>query len=177
MAFSAFMWMMILDGGQPIDYSRIKCLLADRYLTEWILVGKPMGRTAFLYFKLLVGTSVADPGCLSRILDPTFFHPGSRIRAVFIPDPGSASKNLSILLQKKPKKNGFQALENMIRVVHPGSRIRMLTFYPSRIPDPRSRGQKDTGSWIPDPGSGSPTLVGTGTDVYWKLPVPFCRDR
>jgi hypothetical protein len=23
----------------------------------------------------------------------------------------------------------------MIRVVHPGSRIRMLTFYPSRIPD------------------------------------------
>jgi hypothetical protein len=24
----------------------------------------------------------------------------------------------------------------MIRVVHPGSRIRMLTFYPSRIPDP-----------------------------------------
>jgi hypothetical protein len=24
--------------------------------------------------------SVADPGCLSRIPDPTFFHPGSRIR-------------------------------------------------------------------------------------------------
>jgi hypothetical protein len=24
-------------------------------------------------------------------------------------------------------------MENMIRVVHPGSRIRMLTFYPSRI--------------------------------------------
>ncbi len=24
-------------------------------------------------------TSVADPGCLSRIPDPTFFHPGSRI--------------------------------------------------------------------------------------------------
>ncbi len=32
-------------------------------------------------------TSVADPGCLSRIPDPTFFHPGSRIRTVSIPDP------------------------------------------------------------------------------------------
>jgi hypothetical protein len=42
----------------------------------------------------------------------------------------------------------------MIRVVHPGSRIRMLTCYPSRIPDPGvkkaphpgSRGQKGTES-------------------------------
>jgi hypothetical protein len=33
--------------------------------------------------------SVADPSCLSRIPDPTFFHPGSRIRTVSIPDPGS----------------------------------------------------------------------------------------
>jgi hypothetical protein len=81
------------------------------------------------------------------IPDPTFFHPGSRIRTVSIPDPGSASKNLSILTPKKPK-NGFQALENMIRVVHPESRIRMMTFYPSRIPDPRPRGQKGTGSRI-----------------------------
>jgi hypothetical protein len=37
----------------------------------------------------------------------------------------------------------------MIRVVHPRSRIRMLTFYPSRIRDPGSRGQKGTGSRIP----------------------------
>ena len=48
--------------------------------------------------------SVADPGCLSQIPDPTFFHPGSRIRTVSIPDPGSASKNLSILTPKKQKK-------------------------------------------------------------------------
>jgi hypothetical protein len=34
----------------------------------------------------------------------------------------------------------------MIGVVHPGSRIRMLTFYPSRIQDPR--GQKGTRSRI-----------------------------
>jgi hypothetical protein len=39
----------------------------------------------------------------------------------------------------------------MIRVVHPGSRIRMLTFYPSWIPDP---GVKKA----PDPGSGSAKL-------------------
>jgi hypothetical protein len=43
---------------------------------------------------------------------------------MFIPDPnfsianpGSASKNLNILTEK----NGFQALGNMIGVVHPGS--------------------------------------------------------
>ncbi len=48
--------------------------------------------------------SVADPGCLSRIPDPTFFHLGSRIRTVSIPDPGSSSKNLSILTPKKEKK-------------------------------------------------------------------------
>jgi hypothetical protein len=28
----------------------------------------------------LVITSIADPGCLSWILNPNFFHPGSRIR-------------------------------------------------------------------------------------------------
>ncbi len=37
--------------------------------------------------------------------DPTFFDPGSRIRTVSIPDPGSASKNFSILTQKN--KNGL----------------------------------------------------------------------
>jgi hypothetical protein len=47
--------------------------------------------------------SVADPGCLSRIPDPTFFHPGSRIRTVSIPDPGSSTENLSILTPKKSK--------------------------------------------------------------------------
>jgi hypothetical protein len=50
-------------------------------------------------------------GCGMFIPDPTFFHPGSEFF-----HPGSA-KNLSILTQK----NGFQALGNMIRDVHPGS--------------------------------------------------------
>ncbi len=58
--------------------------------------------------------SVADPGCLSRIRlfrsripDPNFFHPGSRIRI----------KEFKFF----NPKNGFQAKGNMIRVVHPGS--------------------------------------------------------
>ncbi len=49
--------------------------------------------------------SVADPGSLSRIPDSNFFH------------PGSASKNLSILTPEKV----FEALRNMIRIVHPGT--------------------------------------------------------
>jgi hypothetical protein len=52
------------------------------------------------------------------IPDLTFFHHGSRIRTVSIPDPGS-SKNLSILTPKKLKK-GLKAIKNMIWVVHPG---------------------------------------------------------
>ncbi len=71
--------------------------------------------------------SVADPGCLSRIwlfsiLDP---HQITQIK-------------------------GFQALGNLIRVVHPEPRI--LTFL--SIPDAGSRGQKG-------PGSGSAITVKT----------------
>jgi hypothetical protein len=44
------------------------------------------------------GMFISDPG--------SNFFP-SRIRTVSIPDPGSSSKNLSILTQKKAKKNGF----------------------------------------------------------------------
>ncbi len=38
------------------------------------------------------------------ILDPTFFHNGSRIRIFSIPDPGSTAKNLGILTQKMVAK-------------------------------------------------------------------------
>jgi hypothetical protein len=78
------------------------------------------------------------------IPDPGFFHNGSRIRIFSIPDPGSASKNLSILTPK----NCFYALGNMIRVVDPGSgsRNRIPIFLP--IPDPGSKDQKGTGSRI-----------------------------
>ncbi len=98
----------------------------------------------------LGGTNVADPGCLSWITDPTFFHPGSQIpdRNFSIPDPGSASKNLSILTQK-------WFLTSRKYDPSCSSRIRILTFYPSRILDP---GVKKA----PDPGSRSAALGGTG---------------
>jgi hypothetical protein len=98
-----------------------------------------------------------------------FVYPGSRIRLfsipepnLSIPDPGSASKNLSILTQK----NGFLTLGNMIRVVQTASRIRILTFYPSRIPDP---GVKKA----PDPGSGSATLVDSLLTQLQRCEDPF----
>jgi hypothetical protein len=52
----------------------------------------------------------------------------------------------------------------MIRVVHPGSRIRMLTFYPSRIPDPESRVKK-----APDPGSATLDLTKQRRTVERKV--------
>ncbi len=91
-----------------------------------------------LCFRLPVQASCAQCGGSGMFIpDPTFFHPGSRIRTVSIPDPGSLS---SILTPKKAKK-WFLSSINMIRVVHPGSRI---------------QGSKRHS--IPDPGSGSATL-------------------
>jgi hypothetical protein len=60
---------------------------------------------------------------------------------MFIPETGSEYFPSRIRIKEFKyfnPKNGFQALGNMIRIVHPGSgfRIRILTLYPSRIPDP-----------------------------------------
>jgi len=49
-------------------------------------------------FLLPAFPSVADPGCLSRIPDPTFFHPGSRILI----------KEFKYFNPKKSKKMGFK---------------------------------------------------------------------
>ncbi len=54
----------------------------------------------------------------------------------------------------------------MIRVVHPGSRIRMLTF---SHPGPRIQGSKKHP--IPDPGSGSATLLLFPVIIYLLFPV------
>ncbi len=83
-------------------------------------------------------TSVADPGCLSQIPDPNFFHPGSRI-------------SIKEFKYFNPKKLFLSSTK-----YDPGctSRNRILTFYPSRIPDP---GFKKA----PDPGTGSATLEST----------------
>jgi hypothetical protein len=58
--------------------------------------------------------SVADPGCLSRIPVSNFFHPGSEF---FHPGSWIRIKEFKYF----NPKNGFYALGNMIRVVHPGS--------------------------------------------------------
>jgi hypothetical protein len=91
--------------------------------------------------------SVADPVCLSRIPDPTFFHPGSRIRTVSIPDPGSSSKNLSILTLKKAKKWLLSS-----KKYDPGCSSRIpdpdADFFPSRIPDPGVKKAPNPGSRI-----------------------------
>ncbi len=80
-------------------------------------------------------SSVADPGCLSRIPDPKiFFHPESRTKIRI--------KNFLIFL---PKKLFSKVLKLFIRFGYP---IRILNFYPSRIPYPGSRGQQGTGSRI-----------------------------
>jgi hypothetical protein len=75
--------------------------------------------------------SVADPGCLSQIPVPNFFH------------PGSTSKNLSILTQKMVSEH---SKVRMIRVFIPGPDPGF--FYPSRIPDPMVKKAQDPGSAI-----------------------------
>jgi hypothetical protein len=55
------------------------------------------------------GMFIPDPGS-------DFFHPGSELSPSRI-----LIKEFKYFNPKKSKKNGFQALKNMIRVVHPGS--------------------------------------------------------
>ncbi len=94
-----------------------------------------MSNTSVKYLKSEDIGSVADPGCLSRIPDPTFSHPRSRIRTVSIPDPGSSSKNLSILTPKKAKKWFLSS-----KKYDPGCS--------SRIPDPGVKKASNPGSRI-----------------------------
>jgi hypothetical protein len=61
--------------------------------------------------------SLTVPGCLSRIQDPNFFHPGSKVEKV--PDPGSASA--SINLSTIPTKKIVSALSDP-NFFHPASR-------------------------------------------------------
>ncbi len=67
------------------------------------------------------------------ILDPHYFHPRSRVKKI----PGSRIRIRFKEFKYFNPKNCFQALGNMIQDVHSGSgsRIRILIFYPSRIPD------------------------------------------
>jgi hypothetical protein len=95
--------------------------------------------------------SVGDPGCLSRIPDPSFFHPGSRIQTVSIPDPGSRIR-IKEFKYFNPKKNKKLFLSS--RKYDPGCSSQIpdpdADFLP--IPDPEVKK-------APDPGSGSATLI------------------
>jgi hypothetical protein len=115
--------------------------------------------------------SVADPGCLSRIQDPDqiFFQPGSRIRTVSISDPGSSSKNLSILTAKRAKKWFLSS-----KKYDPGCSTRIsdpyADFLPSWIPDP---GVKK----VPNPGSRI-RIRNTAGNIDWDADPPHvdtCR--
>jgi hypothetical protein len=92
----------------------------------------------------------------SRIPDPTFFHPGSRIdlSPFRIPDPESASKNLSILNPQKIKKIVLSS-----RKYDPScsSRIPDLDADFLPIPDPGSWIQGSKRHRIPDPCQPPPT--------------------
>ncbi len=85
------------------------------------------------------------------IPDPTFFHPGSRIRTVSIPEPGSSSKNLSILTPKKAKKWFLSS-----KKYDPGCSSRIpdpdADFLPSRIPGSKRHpiSDPDPQHWISD---------------------------
>ncbi len=109
-------------------------LLHSAVLQPWRSKSTPLwGRTSTHILHLsghtpyTLASMISNQCCGSRMFipDPTFFHPGSRIR-------------IKEFKYFKPK-NGS------------GSRIRVLTFNPSRIPEPGSRGQKGTGSRDPDP--------------------------
>ncbi len=50
------------------------------------------------------------------------------------------------LISPKKNKKWFLSSRKYVRVVHPGSRIRMLTFFPFRIPDPGVKKAPDPGS-------------------------------
>jgi hypothetical protein len=97
---------------------------------------------------------IPDPGSdffPSRIPEPNCLHPGSRILI----------KEFKYFNPKKPKKWFLSS-----KKYDPGcsSRIRMLTFYPSRIPDPGSRGQKGTRSRIRIRNTGSICNLGPDLD-------------
>jgi hypothetical protein len=89
---------------------------------------------------LTVIHSVADPGCLSRIPDPTFFHPGSRI----------LNKEFKYFNPKKAKKWFLSS-----KKYDPGCSSRIpdpdADFLPSRISDPGVKRAPNHGSRIPDP--------------------------
>ncbi len=117
-------------------WSRSKCDLSPGLKNEM----RPYA--AFIYnLQVKSKSSVADPGCLSRIPDPTFFHPGSELSPSRI-----LIKEFKYFNPQKSKKKWFLSSKKY----DPGCSSRIpdpdADFLPSRIPDP---GVKK----VPNPGS------------------------
>jgi hypothetical protein len=117
-------------------------------------------------------SSVADPGCLSRIL--IFTHPGSRISDPGrIPDPKTATKErgekkldvkpfyvatkFNKIVNEVLKKKIWANFQRIIELFTKKIVKKLLKIWswdpgsgknPFQIPDPGSRGQKGTGSRI-----------------------------
>ncbi len=110
--------LQVLSNFLPLKY-RISVAYPNKVTMYQYLT--PSSHCTYLHSHV---SSVADPGCLSRIrIFP------SRIKKT--PDPGSASNNLT---------------KNIVSKIWCSSRIRILLFYPSRIPDQGSKRHR-----IPDP--------------------------
>jgi hypothetical protein len=92
-----------------------------------------------------IGKPSSNQFCGSGIFIPdrNFFHPQSGDPNFFYPDPGSASKDLSILTQKMVSK--LLEIWSGFFIPYPDPE-----FFP--IPDPGSRGQNGTGSRIRNTG-------------------------
>ncbi len=127
---------MVQRGGQ--EEVRVKADGGDVGGQLPLLQIQPESRYHICFKRQVLDSVVADPGCLSRIPDPKKFYPGSRIRI-----------RIKEFKYFYPKKFFLSS-----RKYHSGcsSRIQILIFYPSRIPDPGV-------PKAPDPGSGSVTLL------------------
>ncbi len=132
--------------------------LPPSHLHRWAKI-RPSQRSGNLIAVLRIRD--VYPGSWIRL-----FHPGSWIRTVSIPDAGSRIR-IKELKYFNPKK-WFLSSRKYVRAVHPGFRIRMMTFYPSRI-------QGSKRHRITDPGSGSATLIKRVPvkDIYHHGPRPI----
>jgi hypothetical protein len=116
------------------------------HLMNWAFYGKVQNTV----FRLPHNIFLLREACMLEEIYNMHQCCGSRM---FIPDPGSElspyGSRIRICIKEfkyfNPKK-GFQALENMIRIVYPESRIRMLT-----ITHPGSRIQGSKWHRIQDP--------------------------
>jgi hypothetical protein len=75
---------LALDTLEALPTEKAQCLIITR--SQGDAEGAFSSLHFFKYAKKCCGLGMFIP-------DPKFFHPGSRIRIFFIPDPGSASKN------------------------------------------------------------------------------------